>query len=227
MPATASGSNETNTWPGSARLRSVSTRWPTSTTSTFAVPARQGGLRVPRKSTLAKLFLLLAVLRGVSLPAQVGSHVALARWAGGPVEQSIISDCAPLRDDKTTLMRRIAMAAQVLANPQSQLSLQFNNDIISTKDPCPSLPVNMLGPLRARDADGNDRLPRARKTRAVLAILTLAAPRPVARSQLIALLWSAARPSRRGFPCARRLTNYARPLTRLAAYCGLRLLFSR
>jgi hypothetical protein len=165
-------------------------------------------------------------LHGISLPAQV-SGVALARWAGGPVEQSIISDCAPLRDDKTTLMRRIAMAAQVLANPQSQLSLQFNNDIISTKDPCPSLPVNMLGPLRASDADGNDRLPRARKTRAVLAILTLAAPRPVARSQLIALLWSAARPSRRGVPCARRLTNYAWPLTRLAAYCGLRLLISR
>ncbi len=82
------------------------------------------------------------------------------------------------------------MAAQVLANPQSQLSLQFNTEAISMKDPRPSLTVNMLGPFRASDADGNDRLPRVRKTRAVLAILTLAAPQPVARSQLIALLWS-------------------------------------
>jgi DNA-binding SARP family transcriptional activator/tetratricopeptide (TPR) repeat protein len=54
----------------------------------------------------------------------------------------------------------------------------------------PLLSMTMLGPLTARDADGNDLLPRVRKTRAVLAILALAAPRPVPRSQLTALLWS-------------------------------------
>ncbi len=44
--------------------------------------------------------------------------------------------------------------------------------------------------MAAEDADGRSILPRARKTRAILAILTLAAPRPVLRQQLIGLLWS-------------------------------------
>ena len=48
--------------------------------------------------------------------------------------------------------------------------------------------------MRARDADGNDVLPRLRKARAVLAILALAAPRPVLRSRLSALLWSLSDP---------------------------------
>jgi DNA-binding SARP family transcriptional activator len=44
--------------------------------------------------------------------------------------------------------------------------------------------------MRAEDAAGHPVLPRVRKTRAVLAILALAAPRPVLRTQIIALLWS-------------------------------------
>jgi DNA-binding SARP family transcriptional activator/TolB-like protein len=52
--------------------------------------------------------------------------------------------------------------------------------------------------MAARDADGDDRLPRVRKTRAVLAILAMAAPEPVTRTQLTALLWS-----RRQLPQAR------------------------
>ncbi len=48
----------------------------------------------------------------------------------------------------------------------------------------------MLGPMQARDITGTDRLPRVRKTRAVLAILALAAPEPVLRSTLVDLLWS-------------------------------------
>jgi DNA-binding SARP family transcriptional activator len=68
--------------------------------------------------------------------------------------------------------------------------MRFNNEAISINDRRASLTVSMLCPLRACEGDGNDRLPRVRKTRAVLAILTLAAPQPVARSQLIALLWS-------------------------------------
>jgi DNA-binding SARP family transcriptional activator/TolB-like protein len=44
--------------------------------------------------------------------------------------------------------------------------------------------------MLADDADGRSVLPRSRKTRAILAILALAAPRPVLRSQLTGLLWS-------------------------------------
>ena len=44
--------------------------------------------------------------------------------------------------------------------------------------------------MLAEDADGRSVLPRSRKTRAILAILALAAPRPVLRSQLTGLLWS-------------------------------------
>lgn len=44
--------------------------------------------------------------------------------------------------------------------------------------------------MRVEDAAGRSLLPRSRKTRAVLAVLALAAPRPVLRSQLTSLLWS-------------------------------------
>ena len=42
----------------------------------------------------------------------------------------------------------------------------------------------------AEDAQGRPLLPRTRKTRAILAILALSAPRPVMRLQLVGLLWS-------------------------------------
>ena len=82
------------------------------------------------------------------------------------------------------------MVTQALTTPESQPSLRFYDEAVSISDPHPALMVNLLGPLKASDADGNDRLPRVRKTRAVLAVLALSAPRPIARSQLIALLWS-------------------------------------
>jgi DNA-binding SARP family transcriptional activator/TolB-like protein len=44
--------------------------------------------------------------------------------------------------------------------------------------------------MEASDAQGRSVLPRGRKTRALLAILALAAPDPVPRSRLTALLWS-------------------------------------
>ena len=44
--------------------------------------------------------------------------------------------------------------------------------------------------MEAIDGSGRSVLPRSRKTRGVLAILALAAPRPVLRSHLTALLWS-------------------------------------
>jgi DNA-binding SARP family transcriptional activator/tetratricopeptide (TPR) repeat protein len=56
--------------------------------------------------------------------------------------------------------------------------------------PAPILRVRLLGPMAAEDAAGRSFLPRARKTRAILAILALAAPRPVLRRQLTDLLWS-------------------------------------
>ena len=44
--------------------------------------------------------------------------------------------------------------------------------------------------MEAEDAFGRNVLPRSRKTRGVLAVLALAAPKPVLRSRLTGLLWS-------------------------------------
>ncbi len=52
------------------------------------------------------------------------------------------------------------------------------------------LRLSLIGPMRAEDALGRSVLPRSRKTRAVLAVLALAAPKPVLRSRLTGLLWS-------------------------------------
>lgn len=54
----------------------------------------------------------------------------------------------------------------------------------------PILRLSLYGHMAVQDACGKSLLPRARKTRALLAVLGLAAPRPVLRSQLTALLWS-------------------------------------
>jgi DNA-binding SARP family transcriptional activator len=56
--------------------------------------------------------------------------------------------------------------------------------------PDPLLRLRLFGQMEAIDASGQSVLPRARKTRAVLAILALAASRPVLRTQLTGLLWS-------------------------------------
>jgi DNA-binding SARP family transcriptional activator/TolB-like protein len=53
-----------------------------------------------------------------------------------------------------------------------------------------SLSIRLFGGMAIQDARGADFLPRSRKTRAVVAMLTLTAPRPVLRTQLTALLWS-------------------------------------
>lgn len=72
-------------------------------------------------------------------------------------------------------------------------------DAVSADDAATAeLSLTLLGPMCACDANGQDVLPRVRKTRAVLAVLALAAPRPVLRSRLIELLWS-----RRDLPQAR------------------------
>jgi DNA-binding SARP family transcriptional activator/TolB-like protein len=54
----------------------------------------------------------------------------------------------------------------------------------------PVLRVQLFGQMAVQNTAGKSLLPRARKTRALLAILALSAPRPVLRSQLTALLWS-------------------------------------
>ena len=52
------------------------------------------------------------------------------------------------------------------------------------------LRLRLFGVMEATDAQGGSVLPRARKTRAVLAVLALSAPRPVLRARLTGLLWS-------------------------------------
>jgi DNA-binding SARP family transcriptional activator len=53
-----------------------------------------------------------------------------------------------------------------------------------------TLRLRLLGPMAVQDSAGKGLLPRSRKTRAVLAVLALASPRPILRLELIALLWS-------------------------------------
>jgi DNA-binding SARP family transcriptional activator len=50
--------------------------------------------------------------------------------------------------------------------------------------------LRLFGQMQVHDGCGRDILPRSRKTRAVLAVLALAAPKPVLRSRLTELLWS-------------------------------------
>ncbi|HEX3991099.1 MAG TPA: hypothetical protein VHX39_07995, partial [Acetobacteraceae bacterium] len=52
------------------------------------------------------------------------------------------------------------------------------------------LTIRLFGGMAIRDADGTDFLPRSRKTRAIVAVLTLTAPKSSLRSHLTALLWS-------------------------------------
>ena len=52
------------------------------------------------------------------------------------------------------------------------------------------LTIRLFGGMAIKDSHGVDYLPRSRKTRAIVALLTLTAPRPTQRTQLTALLWS-------------------------------------
>ena len=54
----------------------------------------------------------------------------------------------------------------------------------------PSLRLRLMGHMAIDDSLGRVCLPRTRKSRAILAILALASPRPVLRMNLTALLWS-------------------------------------
>jgi DNA-binding SARP family transcriptional activator/TolB-like protein len=53
-----------------------------------------------------------------------------------------------------------------------------------------TLRLRLFGHMAVDDARGQTYLPRTRKTRALLAVLAMASPRPVLRQQLAALLWS-------------------------------------
>ena len=54
----------------------------------------------------------------------------------------------------------------------------------------PSLRIRLLGHIAVSDSKDRSFLPRTRKTRAMLAVLAMASPRPVLRVQLASLLWS-------------------------------------
>jgi TolB-like protein len=77
------------------------------------------------------------------------------------------------------------------------------------------LRITLVGRMEVRDREGRSFLPRNRKTRALLAILALAAPRPVLRRTLTERLWSQraseqARGSLR--QCIHELQNLLHPL---------------
>ncbi len=52
------------------------------------------------------------------------------------------------------------------------------------------LRLRLLGHMAVHDTSGRSHLPRTRKTRALLAILAMASPKPVLRLQVASLLWS-------------------------------------
>jgi DNA-binding SARP family transcriptional activator len=81
------------------------------------------------------------------------------------------------------------MAAQAIAISEFRPSSSPPAEDAQVVVPRPSLVVTVLGVLTATDANGNDLLPRVRKTRAVLAMLALAAPQSVPRSLIVTLLW--------------------------------------
>lgn len=54
----------------------------------------------------------------------------------------------------------------------------------------PRLHLRLLGHMAVTDAKGRSFLPRTRKTRAMLAVLAMASPKPVLRVQLASLFWS-------------------------------------
>ncbi len=58
------------------------------------------------------------------------------------------------------------------------------------ENPESDLTIRLFGGMAILDAAGADYLPRSRKTRAIVAILTLTAPKSAQRGQLTALLWS-------------------------------------
>jgi hypothetical protein len=103
------------------------------------------------------------------------------------------------------------MAGVVLAISELRPLPHRLDKVIQIITPQPLLSMTMLGPLTACDADGHQVLPRVRKTRALLAILALAAPRPVSRVGIVALLWS-----RRDLPQARGSLRQATHELRMA-----------
>jgi DNA-binding SARP family transcriptional activator/TolB-like protein len=69
----------------------------------------------------------------------------------------------------------------------ARLTTQMRRDEPSRES---GLSIRLFGGMAIQDARGADLLPRSRKTRAVVAMLALTAPKPVQRAQLTALLWS-------------------------------------
>jgi DNA-binding SARP family transcriptional activator/TolB-like protein len=59
-----------------------------------------------------------------------------------------------------------------------------------TSGVCPGLTIRLFGGMAILDHVGASFLPRSRKTRAIVAMLALSAPRPVLRMRLTSLLWS-------------------------------------
>ena len=56
--------------------------------------------------------------------------------------------------------------------------------------PSSGLTIRLFGGMAIEDANGGDFLPRSRKTRAIVAVLALIAPKAMLRGQMTALLWS-------------------------------------
>ena len=81
-------------------------------------------------------------------------------------------------------------SSQVARRCITVLHADESSDIQSAVPAGPLLRLSLFGQMRAVSASGCSVLPRSRKTRAVLAILALASPRPVLRSKLTGLLWS-------------------------------------
>ena len=80
----------------------------------------------------------------------------------------------------------------------------------------PVLALHLFGPMRIAVA-GAPVAPKTRKTRALLAVLAAQAPRPVLRTQLIALLWSTRAPDQARASLRQALHELQSVLGKLAA----------
>lgn len=69
-------------------------------------------------------------------------------------------------------------------------SIAWREGGLRGQPPRPVLRLRLMGRMAVEDTLGRASLPRTRKSRAVLAILALASPRPVLRLNLTGLLWS-------------------------------------
>ena len=100
--------------------------------------------------------------------------------------------CGPLWRGYGHLANGLRESASIIANHRFGIFAAglTPGDVVEGGPAEARLDIRLIGPMRSFDAGGAPVLPRHRKTRALLAVLAIEAPAPVARERLASLLWS-------------------------------------